>query len=126
MPGCRWIAPIVPDASKLYRIALSESSGEIGKDIDSVSRWQDTPILHISVAPPGLFFFLRSFPGGPFGHPRLAYKPAKHLTVAPSGAENRKKFDSLKSFKDRMKNQGDTISAHLLLAQSRPTRHNKP
>jgi hypothetical protein len=56
-----------------------------------------TPILHVSVAPPGLAFLLWRFPGVPFGHPRLAYKPAQHLTVAPPGAENPRKFDFLES-----------------------------
>ncbi len=44
-----------------------------------------SPILHVSVAPLGLELVLRFLPGVPFGHPRLAYKPAQHLTVAPSG-----------------------------------------
>jgi hypothetical protein len=35
--------------------------------------------------PPGLNLILRFLPGVPFGHPGLAYKPAQHLTVAPSG-----------------------------------------
>jgi hypothetical protein len=45
-------------------------------------------ILQVSVAPPGLVLILWCFPGVPFGHPRLAYKPAQHLTVAPPGAES--------------------------------------
>jgi hypothetical protein len=44
-----------------------------------------SPILHVSVAPLGLELVLRFLPGVPFGHPRLAYKPAQQLTVAPSG-----------------------------------------
>jgi hypothetical protein len=33
------------------------------------------PILHVSVAPPGLEHVLRSFPGVPFGHPRTSGNP---------------------------------------------------
>jgi hypothetical protein len=38
-----------------------------------------------SVAPPGLNNILRFFPGGPFGHPRLAYQACAAPYYAPSG-----------------------------------------
>jgi hypothetical protein len=50
-----------------------------------LKRVEKSSVLQVSAAPPGLTLILRRFPGVPFGHPRLAYKPAKHLTVAPSG-----------------------------------------
>jgi hypothetical protein len=35
--------------------------------------------------PSGACSYFTAFSGVPFGHPRLAYKPAQHLTVAPFG-----------------------------------------
>jgi hypothetical protein len=48
-------------------------------------RFSPDPIFPVSVAPAGLEHILSTFPWVPFGHPRLAYKPAQHLTVAPGG-----------------------------------------
>jgi hypothetical protein len=49
-----------------------------------------------------------AFSGGSLRSPGLAYKPAQHLTVAPPGAENSKKFDFLESF--NLKTAVETIN----------------
>ena len=92
-PGSVWDARLAGNWAFLRPTGCFDTTGERVKSATSrglkqanqADRIQSALILHVWDAPSGLLPILWPIPGVPFGHPRLAYKPAKHLTVAPSG-----------------------------------------